>query len=192
MTPGEQLGRFRLFVISYGPLWLMLASRAAPERSDWRWSAQNTWVSALLALGTVWSFVDAWRLVRGAQRKAAIRIRFAEIRDEGSAAAGYLATYLVPLLAEAPSRPGVWLAYALYLGMAVILFVRTDLALVNPTLYVFGWRVVSAVPVSVSQPARSVVVVCRDIRALRTPVEVVRLAGCYVTKNESTTETARN
>lgn len=146
MTPGEQFGRFRLFVISYGPLWLMLASRAAPEGSDWRWSAPNTWVSALLALGTVWSFVDAWRLVRGAQRKAAIRMRFAEIRDEGSAAAGYLATYLVPLLAEAPSRPGVWLAYALYLGMAVILFVRTDLALVNPTLYVFGWRVVSAVP----------------------------------------------
>lgn len=192
MTPGEQFGRFRLFVISYGPLWLMLASRAAPEGSDWRWSAPNTWVSALLALGTVWSFVDAWRLVRGAQRKAAIRMRFAEIRDEGSAAAGYLATYLVPLLAEAPSRPGVWLAYALYLGMAVILFVRTDLALVNPTLYVFGWRVVSAVPVSESQPARAVVVVCRDIRALRNPVEVVRLAGCYVTKNESTTETARN
>jgi hypothetical protein len=192
MTPGEKLRRARLFVISYGPLWLMLASRAMPERGDWQWSAQNTWVSGLLALGGVWSFVDAWRLVRGAQRKAAIRMRFAEIRDEGSAAAGYLATYLVPLLAEAPTRPGLWLAYGLYLGMAVVLFVRTDLALVNPTLYVFGWRVVSAARVSESQPARAVLVVCRDIAALRGDVQVVRLAGCYVTKNELTAETARN
>lgn len=76
--------------------------------------------------------------------------------------------------------------------MAVILFVRTDLALVNPTLYVLGWRVVSAVPVSESRPARAVVVVCRDVGALATDVQVVRLAGCYVTKNEPPTETARN
>lgn len=192
MTAGERLRRVRLFVISYGPLWLMLAFRAMPEGGDWRWLGQNTWVSGFLALGAVWSFVDAWRLVRGAQRKAAIRMRFGEIRDEGSAAAGYLATYLVPLLAEAPTRPGLWLAYGLYLGMAVILFVRTDLALVNPTLYLFGWRVVSAVPVTESQPARAVVVVCQDIGTLRTGTQVVRLAGCYVTKDERPTETARN
>lgn len=82
MTPGEQLRRVRLFVISYGPLWLMLAFRAMPEGAEWRWSAPNTGVSALLAVGAVWSFVDAWRLVRGAQRKAAIRMRFTELRDE--------------------------------------------------------------------------------------------------------------
>jgi len=192
MTPGEQLLRVRLFLISYGPLWLMVSFRAMPEGDNWRWVAQNTWVSGFLALGAVWSFVDAWRLVRGAQRKAAIRMRFGEIRDEGSAAAGYLATYLVPLLAEAPTRPGLWLAYGLYLGMAVILFVRTDLALVNPTLYLFGWRVASAVPVTESQPAQAVIIVCRDIGVLRTESQVVRLAGCYVTKNERHTEMARN
>jgi hypothetical protein len=119
-------------------------------------------------------------------------MRFSEIRDEGPAVAGYLATYLVPLLAEAPTRPGLWLAYGLYLGMAVILFVRTDLALVNPTLYLLRWRVVSAVAVTESQRGGAVVVVCRDIGTLGTGTEVVRLAGCYVTKNEPPTDPARD
>lgn len=192
MTTTEHSRRVRLFVISYGPLWLMLAFRTMPGIGDWRWSGRSTWMFGLLTLGALWSFVDGWRLVSGAQRKGAVRVRFGEVRDEGSAAAGYLATYLVPLLAAAPTRAGEWLAYGLYLVMAVILFVRTDLALVSPTLYVFGWRVVSAVPVTESQPARAVVVVCRDIGALRGDVDVVRLAGCYLTKNELNAHAARH
>jgi hypothetical protein len=192
MTATEHSRRIRLFIISYGPLWLMLALRTMPASDDLRWRAWSTWMAALLALAAAWSFVDARRLVRGAQRKGAIRMRFTEVRDEGSAAAGYLATYLVPLLAEAPIRVGEWLAYGLYAVMAVILFVRTDLALVNPTLYLFGWRVVSAVPVKESEPARAVIVVCRDIGALRADIDVVRLAGCYITKNEPSAEMARH
>ena len=185
MTVTEQMQRIRLFVISYGPLWVMLALRTWPESEDWRWRSRSAWVTGGLVVAAIWSFLDAWRLIRGALRKGAIRMRFTEVRDEGSAASGYLATYLVPLLAEAPTRPGVWFAYGLYALMVVVLFIRTDLALVNPTLYAFGWRVVSAVPVREAQPAQAVVVVCRSIRTLQTDTDVVRLAGCYITKNET-------
>lgn len=184
MTRAEHLRRLCLFFISYGPLWLMLAFRTLPSPGHWRWGSTSTWATAVLALAAVWAFVDGRRLVAGAQRKGAIRLRFSEVRDEGSAAAGYLATYLVPLLASGPTRAAEWVAYGLYAAMAVLVFVRTDLALINPTLYLFGWRVVSATIGDPSEPAMSVVVICRDIRSLREEVDVVRLAGCYVTKNE--------
>jgi hypothetical protein len=185
MNATEWLRRVRLFLVSYAPLWLMLAFRALPDDLTWRWTGHPAYGSMVFAALAGWSFLDAWRLVRGVTRRNAVTMRFTEIRDEGGAAGGYLATYLLPLLAVTPDGLGEWAAYGLYGAVAVAVFTRTDLALVNPTLYVLGWRVVSAVPVrDVDPPAASVVVVCREPRNLREPVDVVHLAGCWVTKRE--------
>jgi hypothetical protein len=71
-------------------------------------------------------------------------------------------------------------------------FIRTDLSLVNPTLYLLGWRVISAkayldVEHSPDQQVggTSAIVVCRRPELLaRGKIDVVELAGCYVTKHE--------
>jgi hypothetical protein len=181
----ERLRRVRLFLVSYAPLWLMLAFRALPDDVTWRWTGQPAYGSLIFAGLAGWSFLDGWRLVRGVRRRNAVTMRFTELRDEGGAAGGYLATYLFPLLAVAPSRFGEWAAYALYGAVVAVVFVRTDLALVNPTLYMLGWRVLSSVPVRDDGPSESaVIVVCRNPRNLREPVDVVGLAGCWVTKRE--------
>jgi hypothetical protein len=39
---------------------------------------------------------------------------------------------------------GDWFAYALYFVVAITIYVRSDLALVNPTLYMLGFRVFRA------------------------------------------------
>lgn len=185
MATTERLRRLRLFLVSYAPLWLMLSLRALPDRPTLRWTGEPAYGTIVFGALAAWSFVDAWRLVRGVGRRSAITLRFAEVRDEGGAAGGYLATYLLPLLAVTPDGAGEWAAYILYGAVAATVFVRTDLALVNPTLYILGWRVVSAVPDGAGPTGHTgVVVVCRDPTSLREPVDVVRLAGCLVTKRE--------
>jgi len=185
----EDVKRARLFLVSYAPLWAMLALRALPAHVTLDRRGAPAWGSLLFGALAAWSLVDAWRLVGGARKLSAVRMEFVAVRDEGGAVSGYLATYLLPLLGVSPADVGDWAAYCVFLGIALVIFVRTDLALVNPTLYPFGWRVVSAAPAPAPGSAPSAtqsraVVVCRDPTALITGVDVVRLAGCWITKRE--------
>ena len=191
-APPRTLDRSRLFLVSYFPLWLMLAFRIAPTHV-WCWS-DRTLLASLFFLLAVWSFVDARRLVAGARQTGANSYYFSDISDQGGNAAGYLATYLLPFLGIVPTAWGDWVAYGIYFLVAAIVFIRTDLSLVNPTLYILGWRIVSAR--AFLDPDHSpdqqvgvapVIVLCKDSSWLRTgAVEVVTLAGCYVAKRAPT------
>ena len=184
----EDLIRIRLFFVSYVPLWLMLAFRAAPS-GHWRWDSR---MAAVITFGVLaaYGFIDAIRLIRGSKRTSPRSFIFGEVNDQGGNAAGYLATYLLPFIGLVPQAWGDWAAYALYLLVAVIVFIRTDLTFVNPTLYILGHRVVSAnayLPESRALVAGSpFVVVCRDPRALASSmvVDVTSIAGGFVTKDE--------
>lgn len=177
----DWLQRGLLFVVSYAPLSLMLALRSLPE--SWEWGGRPAWGAWVFGLLGAGGLLLGAAIVRGSQRKSGVRRHFATVRDEGGAVGGYLATYLLPLLAVTPANIGDWLAYGLYGVVAFVVFVRTDLALVNPTLYLFGWRVVSAAPANGSE---AVVVICKRPEHLRADegIRVVTLAGCFVTKGE--------
>jgi hypothetical protein len=182
----EDLIRVRLFFVSYVPLWAMLAFRAVPA-GGWHWDGR---AAAVIVFGvmTVGWFVDAVRLIRGSGKTGSRCLYFGEVSDQGGNAAGYLATYLLPFIGLVPADWGDWAAYALYLVVAVIVFIRTDLTFVNPTLYLLNRRVVSAnayLPEDGSLVSGSpYVVICRDPRALSSRVDVTPLGGGYVTKNE--------
>jgi hypothetical protein len=192
-TTTENLRRVRLFLVSYAPLWIMVALRALPSHLTLRWSGHVAWGSVGFAALGIYGFVDGRRLVSGAQRIGSRHAWFTSVSDQGAAVGGYLATYLLPFLGLTPAKLGDWLAYVAYATVAMILFVRTDLGLVNPTLYLYGWRVVSAVEADpdndgnlVPRPDSSpVVVICRDLTDLGGRVDVVSLAGCLVTKKEN-------
>jgi hypothetical protein len=187
----EDRKRARLFFVSYFPLWVMVALRTLPAHHLDRWSSR--WLGvAVFALLAGWSFLDGWRLISGAQETGPRRLYFSEVSSEGGNAAGYLATYLLPFLGIVPVDIGDWLAYGVYLFVALLVFIRSDLALVNPTLYLFRRRVVSARAYLSPEMAPDqqlgtlpVIVVCKDPSSLtRGPVDVVTLAGSFVTKNE--------
>src|SRR5689334_16412755 len=102
----EDLIRVRLFFVSYVPLWIMVAARAAPSGS-WQWdgrAAAAVVFGALAACG----FIDAIRLIRGSGRTSSQSYIFGEVNDQGGSAAGYLATYLLPFIGLLPQDWGDW------------------------------------------------------------------------------------
>lgn len=188
----EDLKRTRLFLVSYAPLWLMVALRALPKNLELRPDPLPL-TSILFSALFVWSVVDGVRIVAATRRLSAISRTFTDIADQGGAVGAYLATYLLPFLGITPTRVGDWLAYGVYFLVAVVVFVRTDLALVNPMLYLLGWRVVAARPARYADDgvlqhsaggAKRAIVLCKDPASLQHGVDVVHLAGCYVTKRE--------
>lgn len=184
----EDLIRVRLFFVSYVPLWIMLAFRAAPP-DKWQWDGRTV---AVITFGTLaaYGLLDAVRLVRGSRRTSPRSLVFGEVSDQGGNAAGYLATYLLPFIGLVPQDWGDWAAYVLYLLVALIVFIRTDLTFVNPTLYVLNHRVVSANAYlpgdKMLVPGSPFMIVCRDPGALTTSkvIDVTSIAGGFVTKDE--------
>jgi len=97
----------------------------------------------LTALGLLGS-IDAFRLPYGATRKGRTRASITDIADEGGQVAAYLATYLLPFLGIQVKDWRDLTALLIYLAVLLVVFLRSDLALVNPALYITGWRVMSA------------------------------------------------
>jgi hypothetical protein len=114
-------------------------------------------------------------LLRGIRHRDVRDVTFASVQDSGSVVAGYLASYLLPFVTAAPANLGDFLAYAIYFLVLYIVFVRSDLAMINPTLYLLGWRIASA-----NTGGRSVLVLCRELPKLGESVEVRGYLDVYV------------
>lgn len=131
---------FRLFIASYAPLALILAVQRS--KGIWPpWHRPAFW--AFAAIGLI-GLVDAYRLPRGALRKGHIRVTLSDLIDEGGQVAAYIATYLLPFIGFALVGWRDVVALAIYFAVLFVVFARSDLALVNPALYLTGWRVISA------------------------------------------------
>lgn len=131
--------RARLFVVSYAPLAAMLAV----THSKRVWPPLGHLPFWVFAVAAVVGLVDGYRLPRGLSAKSGRTVALSDIHDEGVAVAAYLATYLLPLLGVKLIGWRDAVALALYFAVLLVVFLQTDLALVNPTLYMTGWRVVS-------------------------------------------------
>jgi hypothetical protein len=130
---------FRLFVTSYAPLAVILAI----QRLDNVWPPSDRpafWI--LAGLGGL-GLVDAFRLPRAALRKGHVRVHLTDLRDQGGQVAAYVATYLLPFIGVSLTRWQDVLAVVTYFLVMFVVFLRSDLALVNPALYLTGWRVLA-------------------------------------------------
>jgi hypothetical protein len=129
---GSGLVKARVLVSSYAALNLILFARLEPT------------VPRLICLGfAIVGIVDGLRLSWLARGTAAVPRRVSEVRDVGPEVAAYLATYLLPLLAAPSPTTGDLVGYAIYGVVVVVVSLRSDMAHVNPTLYLLGWRVTS-------------------------------------------------
>jgi hypothetical protein len=81
-------------------------------------------------------------ILLNARQVSELHWRITDPRDQGGAVAGYLATYLLPLLSLEAHSWNSAVAYGIYLFTVYVIFVRSDnLVLVNPTLYLFRYRI---------------------------------------------------
>jgi hypothetical protein len=118
-----------LFLCSYAPLFVILAIR-------FRTTPLNIACATLAVIGIIGGITV---LVRFRSVTAGVwTVRTVE--DRGGEVAGYLATYLLPFVTV--TEPG-WrdvLGYVLFLTIIAVIYIRSSLVQVNPTLYLFGWR----------------------------------------------------
>ncbi len=124
--------RARVLLSSYAALNLILFARLEP-------TAPKLVCLSLAVIGVA----DGLRLSWLARGKQAVPRTVEDASDVGPEVAAYLATYLLPLLAAPSPTGGDLVGYAIYGVVVVVVSLRSNMAHVNPTLYLLGWRVTS-------------------------------------------------
>jgi hypothetical protein len=132
-----------------------------------------------LAIGVA-GFVDAARLLHGVGRRGRHSVRFSVVADAGGAVAAYLATYLLPFISAPPTTAGDIAAYCVYFMVVFVIYIRSDMAFVNPTLYVLGRRVVDATR---EDNGRQVLVVCKTPPGERVDVDAADFLEVLVVRD---------
>jgi hypothetical protein len=121
-----------LFVSSYAPLLIMLAIRF-----------EDNWLRAGCAGAAGVGFV-ALPVVMLLQRAGSpTKHDVSDVEPAGSGASSYLAGYLLPFLTVSSPTANDLIAYGVFLAVAFLVHMRTELIQVNPTLFLFGWRIFS-------------------------------------------------
>lgn len=177
--------RGRLFVSSYAPLFAIFAARTAPGTGD---HDQPLWPFVVSLTVTVVGLSDGWWLVRGATRRSAIQVTPLVVEEQGAAVAGYLPTYLLPFIGLVPHTIGAWIGYGIYIVVLFVVFLGSDFALVNPTLYVLGRRVARVTrevqPAQAEEPTyeEQILVVAKHLPRPGQASRLTQLSGCWVEK----------
>lgn len=127
----EVLVGIRLFWAAYVPLLFLLALRF--ESPGLR---ATTAALGVLGLASLWSLLY-W--IPSQVESDPVEIE--AVRDHGSEVAAFLASYLLPFLTIAEPGGTDLAAYAAFLFVAATVYLQADMAEVNPTLYLCGYRV---------------------------------------------------
>jgi hypothetical protein len=123
------LGRWMLFASSYSPLFLL-----AGIRSEHDGLSLGMYVAAAgcaLALVVV---LAAARWLEPQQRT------ITSTEDRGPDVAGYLATYLLPLLAAPDPTARDLIAYGAFIVLVGLVYVRSSMIAINPIAYMLRYR----------------------------------------------------
>jgi hypothetical protein len=123
------VGRWLLFVSSYSPLFALIAIRLEP----------STLQIALFVMA-VGGAAGLFVVLAAASRIEPKPCEYSTAEDRGVDVAGYLATYLVPFLTVSRPTSRDVLAYACFLALVGIIYVRSTLVGVNPLMYLLRFR----------------------------------------------------
>jgi hypothetical protein len=129
-TASDLIVEILLFLCSYAPLFLILAIRFTEH-----WLEALCGGLFLLGLGGGLAVILRYRAVSGRSWTAT------RVEDRGAEVAGYLASYILPFVVV--PEPG-WrdlVGYAIFFVVAATIYIRSGMLQINPTLYLFGWRV---------------------------------------------------
>jgi hypothetical protein len=173
--PADQVEDASVFVVrallclsSYTPLFVILAIR-------FQGTALKAVCAALAAAGLLYLVLVVFVIRAFSQSRQYL---MGPVDDASSQVAGYLATYLVPFV-TVPSPSGADIAgYCILAVVVAVIFIRSDdLARINPTLYLLGWRVAS-----IESGGAKGYLVCRRLPRTGTIVHAVKVAGLLIRK----------
>lgn len=119
-----------LFISSYTPAFGALALRF--ESPAWLRIACIV-LTAAGAISSTWFLIVMRFLTKDS-------VVIDTVEDRGGDVAGYLATYLLPVVVLSTPTTLDVIAYAVIFGVIGIIFVRSRLVYVNPTFYIFWFR----------------------------------------------------
>lgn len=119
-----------LFLSSYAVMFGALALRF--DSPKWlRWACVGLCVAGALS---------AAYIVTMQRRLAPEYATIKEVDDRGADVSGYLATYLLPLVVISAPNINDIVAYTMIFATMGVVYVRSRLIQVNPTLYLLGFR----------------------------------------------------
>lgn len=126
--------RLLMFLSSYAPLWFILGIRF--------WNSNFSYVCISIGLLSL-LFLAFWIIWGYRQNGNDFEIESDE--EAGAEAAGYLASYLLPFFnIEAPTTNDLFV-YAGFFFTAAMIYVRSNIMRINPSLYVVGFWIVQIV-----------------------------------------------
>jgi hypothetical protein len=161
------------FLSSYAPLWVMLGLRFNPLGLR----------VGLIALGLACGGYVAFLLSRGcAERPSNATLTITG--DAGAEVSGYLAAYLLPFLTVAEPSLTDLLAYAIFVAVAGIIYVRSGLMQINPTVFLLNRKVLRAT-IPVQGTTKEVFVISRHDLRVATAINGERFSDrVYIAHSE--------
>lgn len=127
----EIVRRSRLFLGSYCILFALLALRF-----------EAPWLIIVCASLALVGLIDTiWIVFVASNRTTTDSITVKAVVDRGAEVSGYLATYLLPFLTVSQPKVTDLIAYAVFLFVLGLIYVRSEMVQINPTLYLLGRRV---------------------------------------------------
>ena len=129
-TASDLVVELALFLCSYAPLFLILAIRIT---THWL----EVLCAGLFVLGLVGGLAVVVRY-RGVSGRSWTATR---VEDRGTEVAGYLASYILPFVVVPEPSWRDLIGYAIFFLVAGTIYIRSGMLQINPTLYLFGWRV---------------------------------------------------
>lgn len=159
-----------MFVSSYSPMLVVLAIRF--DGATLRATCAGLAAVGLLYLAVVVGVVPRFSSARP--------YTLTEVTDASAEVAGYLASYLLPFVTVASPSARDLIGYAIYGLVVGVIFVRSDLARINPALYLVGYRVAS---VSVKDGGGRYLV-CRRVPRAPREINAVEVGGLLIRRRD--------
>lgn len=158
-TMGDVLVKLRLFLCSFAPLFLICGIRF-----------ESFWLSLVCYLLTAIGILLGLLVLGATSRITPTDYIVKRVEDRGPEVAGYLAAYLLPFVTV--SQPGTRdvIGYSIFLIVMAVVYIRSEMLQINPTLYLFGWKVMAITTssgLSAYLLTRRSVLIEPEIRAVR-------------------------
>lgn len=167
-SDGPVAGRIVLLVGAYAPVAIIIAARALPSSAGW--AALGIGLSGLLA----WIGFLIWLPARQ-PREAPV----SEVEPIDGEVSAYIVSILLPLVAAGDPSSGDLVAYGLCGVLILLVAYVSNLALANPLIYFFGYRVAQA-----TVDGQRTIVLLKQSAELEGNVTVVRAVGVTLISNE--------
>lgn len=164
-SAGQLLFRARLFVSAYSLLFFLLALKF-----------DTGWLQLSFFALTIVGWIEGLRLTFWYSQKAArYTYTIDKVEDSGTAVNGFLASHLLPFLAPGSPTTRDLVAYLVFFIVLLLVSINSDLAHINPVLYILGRRVVRITTAGAPR-----ILVCRRPPLPGDQVSAVRLSGGLV------------